>query len=181
MMVGPVFKKLYQWWHDDLGAVVAEAALMFPVLTTLLLGTFDVGNALVASQKTINASQIAADLLSRKSEVSPSDVHEAFIAARSAMLPLRNDTLNVYVASIIFDENSNPQILWSQKTEDADIDDNILDQVQNLGGPGEGLLAVTTYYTYHPTFSGKVIGDVQMQEVSFVRGRRTSVVTLTGS
>jgi Flp pilus assembly protein TadG len=54
-----------RWGRETEAVATVEAALVFPILLTLLLGTFDMGNGILANQKTIRASQIVADLMSR--------------------------------------------------------------------------------------------------------------------
>ncbi len=56
-------KILKSYFRDERATALVEAALFFPVMFTLLMGIFDIGNGIILNQKTITSSQIAADLL----------------------------------------------------------------------------------------------------------------------
>jgi len=90
--------KLY--WRDESGLAAAESAMIFPILLTLLLGTFDLGNAILANQKSIRASQIVADLVTRSSTVDDTDINEAIEAGRLALNPFSTEGFGVDVIRI---------------------------------------------------------------------------------
>ena len=66
---------LSRWIKEEDALAGTEAAMIFPVMLVLFLGLFDVGNGILANQKTIRASQIVADLVARKNVVSGTDVY----------------------------------------------------------------------------------------------------------
>ena len=86
-----LFKKIFlDWKQSEEGVAAIEAALVFPLMLVLLLGVYDIGNAVLTSQKTIHASQIAADLITRDSEVDDSMIDDAIIASQLALHPANN-------------------------------------------------------------------------------------------
>ena len=46
--------------QEEDGMAAVEAAYIFPILLTMMLGVFDLGNGIIANQKTIRASQVTA-------------------------------------------------------------------------------------------------------------------------
>ena len=177
-------RKLYKYlpkpcrlWIEKTEAVAAvESALIFPILLTMLMGMFDAGYGVLAAQKTIRASQVTADLIARNKQVSSSDVDDAISGGMLALTPFNTSSFGVDIVSIQFDEDNNPLPIWCE-TRNMTSNPDALSDVQNLGGPGEGIIVVTVRYDYQPTFAGFIFDTIQMQEVSYVRGRLSSTVT----
>lgn len=171
-----MIRNLFKRWLDEVEAIAAvESALIFPVLLTMLLGTFDAGYGLLAAQKTIRAAQVTADLIARNRSVTDGDLNEAIEGGRLSMAPYRTDSYGVDIVSLEFDEDSQVVSLWCE-TRNSTVNGNIIGNVANLAVPNEGLIAVTVRYNYVPTFSGFVFNEIQMQEVAYARGRLTSTV-----
>ena len=174
-----IYQYCRYWKNDTHAHAAAEAALIFPVLMTMLLGVFDVGNAILANQKTIRASQVTADLITRAREVVDADIDEAIEAGRLALTPLPITEYGVDIISIRFDEDAMPEIVW-RETRNMSALDNILDNVAALAAPNEGVVVVAANYNFTPLFAGFVIDRVAMQELAFARGRLSSVVCKEG-
>lgn len=164
-----------RWVREEGGVAAVEAALLFPVMLTLFLGMVDIGNAILSNQKTITASQVAADLVARKETVSTSDINEAIEAARLAIEPFPTSTFGIDIVSLRFDNNGAPQIVW-RVTQNMSPNDNAVDSTALIGEPGEGMVIVSVVFRYDPIFAGFVIGEIPMEEVAFVRGRKSPVV-----
>ena len=171
-----MFKLIRSWLFAEEGMVATEAALIFPVLMTLLLGTYDMGNGILANQKTIRASQVTADLITRNRSVTDAQINEAIQAGEVAYEPLASATFGIDIISIRFDESSNPEIVWRETRNMSAIDD-VFTRVAALAEPGGGVLVVAVNYEFQPLFAGFVINEIEMQEVAFSRGRKTAVVT----
>jgi Flp pilus assembly protein TadG len=164
-------------WRDGIEAVASiEAALVFPILMTLLLGTFDMGNGILANQKAIRASQVVADLVTRNMSVSTDEVNEAVTAGSLAFTPMDDSTFGVDIVSIRFDDdNAEPEIVW-RETRNMLPNPDVLDKVTALAEAGNGVVVVTVSYLFEPVFAGFIVDNIPMQEVAFARGRRSAVV-----
>lgn len=158
---------------------VMETAMLFPVLLVMLLGVYDVGHAITVNHKMITASNVAADLLTRKQAVSNNDLEQAIMAAGLAMNPYANDQdIGIDIISVQYDENDDPVMLWRETRNMGDgLEADAVSRTFGLGTEGEGALMVTVLYDYTPTFGSIVIDAFRMREVAFARGRRSSVVT----
>ncbi|MDB2682931.1 pilus assembly protein [Alphaproteobacteria bacterium] len=174
-MFGFIKHKFSRWVHENDAVAAVESALIFPLLLTMLLGTFDAGYGILAAQKTIRASQVTADLIARNRTVSDSDVDEAIDAGQLALVPFNSGSFGVDIQSVEFDENGAPVQLWCE-TRNMVSNANALNSLTALAVPGEGVVIVTVRYDFEPTFSGFLFDTIPMQEVSFVRGRLTSTV-----
>lgn len=158
------------------GSAAIEAALLFPILMVILMGMVDIGDATLTNQKVISGSQVAADLLARKATASSSDIDNAVEAARLALMPFPTTSFGIDIASIQFDDDGMPVVLW-RVTRNMSANDVAVESSEAIGAPGEGVLIVTVQYQFEPTFSGNIIGPFTMQEVAFVRGRKSPTIT----
>lgn len=165
-------------WIDEAEALATvEAALVFPILMTILLGTFDMGNAILSNQKAIRASQVVADLVTRNMTISAAELEEAIKAGELAFAPLDSSTFGVDIVSVHFNEEAASEILW-RETRNMTADADILETVVALAEADNGVVIVTTRYVFEPIFGGFIIDQIPMQERAFARGRESTVVTL---
>lgn len=176
MTAGPTLKKILErWLKRNEGLAAMEAAMVFPLLLVLLLGVFDLGNAILVNQKAIRASQIAADLVTRARSVDDAMIDEAIEAGRLALSPFSTESFGVDVVSISFDGEDDPQIIWRETRNMGALAD-ILDLVAALDEEGEGIVVVAVEYNFEPVFSGFAVGSIHMREIAFARGRKSAVV-----
>lgn len=166
---------LHDLFKCDDGLAAVEAALVFPVLLALLMGTFDLGNAILANTKTIRASMVVADLVTRERTISNDELDEAIEAGRLALEPLNTDSYGVDIISVEFDENAESSINW-RETRDMIAETSPLDDVTDLAEADSGVVIVYVRYLYKPFFGEFITGDISMKEVAFARGRKSAVV-----
>ena len=167
-----------RWGRETEAVATVEAALVFPILLTLLLGTFDMGNGILANQKTIRASQIVADLITRNMTVDDVEVEEAITAGGLAFEPLDSSSYGVDIVSIRFDEDAEPEIVWRETTPGMAQNQNVLADVVSLAEADNGVVVVTVAYVFEPVFAGFVLNEMTIKEVAFARGRRSAVVNM---
>ena len=171
-----MLRRFLKRWREEQGALAAlEASFVFPILCFLLLGVYDMGNALLVSQKVIRASQVTGDLVSREREIDQGELEEAILGGELAMAPGSIVTYGVDIVSIEFDDDANPEIVW-RETRGMSANANVFDAVEPLAEEGEGVIVVTVEYTFQPLFAGFMFGDITMQEMAFTRGRKSTVV-----
>lgn len=160
------------------GMSFTETAILFPVLLSLMMAIYDLGQGIVISQKTMSASQIIADLIARNEVVDIDTVDNVLIAGELALDPYPNTSFGSDVISVEFDEDSDPVILWRVTTNMVG-DDDALNSTDGLGEEGEGVVIVSVVNEYVPFFSGFVVPTIEMSERAFVRGRTSSTVLCT--
>lgn len=168
-----LFKK---WIKDDSGLAAVEAALIFPMMLVLLVGVFDGGNAILANQKTVRASQVVADLIARSGTATEADISEAIEAGRLAFAPLPVGSYGIDIVSLRFDDDANTEIVWRETQNISGVPD-ALAAVAALQEANEGVVMVTVEYQYDPIFVGFVFDVINMREVAFSRGRNSPVIT----
>ncbi len=175
-MIIRYFSNLFtRWKKEEEGLAAIEASMIFPVMLLMLLGVFDFGNAILANQKTIRASQVVADLIARNNIVTDADIAEAIEAGRLAFEPLDSSAFGIDIVSFRFDEDADTEIVW-RETENMLALPDAFARVDDLRDADEGVVMVAVQYQYDPLFTGFVAQTMEMQEIAFSRGRSGPVV-----
>lgn len=174
-MLKTIKRTWQEWWVDENGTAAVEFTLVFPILMVLLIGTFDLGNGILANQKAIAAAQSVADLIARSTAVDDAMLEEAIRAGELSIEPFPLDNFGIDIVSVRFDENDQPEIVW-RETRNMTGGDDTANRAVGLGQEGDGAVIVIVEYNFEPSFSVFSIGNITMQEVAFARGRRTAVV-----
>lgn len=178
-MVIDWFYTLYgirKWVEDDKATAMVEAAFLLPPMMTLLMGVYDLGNGIAIGQKTISASQIAADLVARDRTMNSAQVENIIDAAELAFNPYSLTDFGIDIVSVTFNASQQPVVLWRQ-TRNMTPNSAAVASVSGLAPQGEGMIIVTVVYDYRPYFSKPVVGEIGFEEVAFTRGRRSPTVT----
>ena len=170
--------QILRWAKEEEATAFIETVILMPVLITLLMGTYDLGQGVTVNQKTIAAAQVIGDLIARDRTIDMSTLRDIITAGELALEPYSSVPFGYDIASVQFDAAGKPVVLW-RVTENALQNDAAVDSTENLGVPGEGVLVVTAVYNYDPYFSHFVVPEINMQEVAFLRGRRSSTITCT--
>lgn len=169
------FIKLRSYVSNEDGVSVTEVAIFFPILISLLMGVYDIGQGIVVNQKTIAASQVIADLITRNEVVNEDLILDVVTAGELSLEPYPTATFGYDVTSVEFDEDGDPVILW-RVTDNMAEDDDAVDSTTGLGDEGEGVVVVSVVYQYVPYFSNFVVGTIDMNERAFLRGRKSATV-----
>lgn len=162
-------------WRDRDGTAAVEAAFLFPVLLVMFFGLWDIGNGILLNQKTITASQVVGDLVTRERTVDAGKLNNYIEAGKLAMGNAPVESYGVDILSVKFSSNGTPTQVW-RETRNMQPDTLALSKATGLGTAGEGVVVVTVKYTYKPFFAAVFTKDIVMTEQSFLRGRRSPIV-----
>jgi Flp pilus assembly protein TadG len=168
---------LKRWRSEEDGLALMEFVLIFPIMMTILFGVYDLGNGFIANQKTIAASQIISDLITRNVSITEDELDDIITAGQLTILPYDLDNMGYDIISVSFDSDDAPVEEWRRTVNMAE-NDTAFDSTTALGVEGDGVVVVSIMYNYEPVFGGFVIDNIPMMEVAFARGRRTPVVSL---
>lgn len=168
----------FRYWAEEKAVAAVETAILFPVLISLMMAVYDLGQGVVVNQKTISASQIVGDLVARNEFVDQNLIDDIALAGQMALEPYasRNGSYGYDVVSVQFDEDDDPVVLW-RVTENMVADDTVIDRADGLGTEGEGVVIVSVTYQYTPFFTDFVVDTIDMTETAFLRGRKSSVIS----
>ncbi|GAB5387658.1 MAG: hypothetical protein Alpg2KO_06260 [Alphaproteobacteria bacterium] len=173
---GTMTKLLKAFITGDDAVAAVEFALIFPVLVTIFLASVDLGQALWMNRKVIATSQTVGDLLARSDTVDDALIADVIDAADLIMEPFDFAEVGYDIISIRFDDDDAlPEIAW-RETVGMPADDRFPELADGLGAEGDGVMAVVVTATFEPVFYGFVLGDIDMTETAFLRGRRQPFV-----
>jgi len=170
-----IFRFLKRYRDDTRGLATIESAIILPMMFVMLLGLYDIGQAIIINQKVTAAAHMAGDLITRQVSVDNGDLDDAWGAAQLVIDPYDRDVLGIDIVAIRFDEDDDPEEVW-RNTRQMDENNNLPSDADGLGINGEGIMAISATYTYVPFFSGPLVGDVVMEETAFMRGRKNSLI-----
>ncbi|NCQ89212.1 MAG: hypothetical protein GW749_09525 [Alphaproteobacteria bacterium] len=169
---------LLRLWREEKAVAALETAILFPVLISMLMAVYDLGQGVIVNQKTISASQIIADLVTRNEVLNMQLIDDIVIAGEMALRPY-NNTNNSFGYDIIgveFDEDEDPVEIW-RVSENMAEGENLINRAEDLGLEGEGVIIVSVVYRYTPFFTNFVVSEFNMQETAVLRGRKSAIVT----
>lgn len=171
-----MMKTFGTWLKDDTAVAAIEAGLLFPLLMLILCGTIDTGIGLLTSQKTINASHMIADLLTRGSSVTSGEINEAIAAGEMAFEPYNTSSYGADIVGIQYlTSELTPTIMW-RRTQNMLPNTDVIDHSEGLGSQDEGIIMVTVEYVYNPIFSDYMVGPIRMKEETFARSRKGTFI-----
>jgi len=172
-----IIRNLSIWYKDNSAIAAIELGMLMPLMLIILMGMFDTGSAVLASQKVINASQTVSDLLGRYDTVTDTVLDQSVEAGRVMLAPYDTTSYGIDIVGIQFDgSSSNPVEVWRETQNMSPVADAV-ERATGLGDDNEGVLAVTIKYTYEPFFSSGIINAMDFKETSFVRSRSGLFIT----
>ena len=173
-----MFSKLQklQYIKDNRGVSAIEMAILFPVLLSMLMAVYDLGQGIVINQKTVAASQIIADLITRQEVVDTALITDIVNAGELALDPYPTTSFGYDIASVTFDEEAEPIVLW-RVSANMNESETAINSTIGLGDEDEGVVVVSVAYQYEPFFSSFVIDTFNMTERAFLAGRSSATVT----
>ncbi len=164
-----------QYVCEEDALALTETVILFPVLVTMMMGVYDLGNGIIVSQKTITAAQIVGDLVTRKPIVTEAAIADSVIAGQLALAPYSVESFGADVVGVVFDEAAAPEVDW-RYTHNMGEDDIAVANSEGLGGEGDGVVVVTVKYVFRPFFTHFVVEQIGLEETFYLHSRRSAVV-----
>lgn len=181
---------------DRTGTAAVEFALLFPIMVTLFIGSYEVENVLLADLKLTAAAETAADLVAQTTiaggalgtgVLQTSDFTNFTSAAADILTPLPTGTNNSLVkiafASVTYSTGT-PRIDWHVEENGAtaislsNVPNN--EALTNLGNASAGsldsVIVVQVQYTYTSPISYVLNASYTLTESAFNRPRYVTCI-----
>lgn len=163
------------------GTAAVEAALIFPILVSTLLGMVELAQFVEANRKAVSAAQSVADLVAQYKTHDDTSIAGVRQAANLILDPLRSASGNadIIIASIGYDDDGSSTMLWQHNPDGSlniTLDPTVAD---GLGSPGESVIMVRLSYTYDSLFDF-IFDTKPLQEEAFARPRLARRIALNG-
>ena len=167
---------------DRRGLAAVEFALIAPVLIFLFMGVLEMSLRFRASEEASRYVHQVADLISRETSLTTTDLGEIYDAAVHMMQPLDTvDRLDFDAASVGFrsDAQTTPYVMWRRVAgQEVPLQ---LDEVVGMGLAGETVVRVGIRYRYDSPlttlFNGRTIA---IERTAYARPRETRRVSMDG-
>ncbi len=171
-----VKKLLRRFARKTDGNVLMEAAMVFPILVVMLMGTVDAGRALLVNKNLVTAAHMTADLIARENSINDSRLAEYTEAGRLGLQPFPTGSYGIDIVGVRFEgPQETPVIAWRETSGMPPISD-VLSRAEGLGRQNEGVIVVTAAYSYQPRFFDIFKSSIEMRETAFARGRDTAFI-----
>jgi Flp pilus assembly protein TadG len=172
---------LTSWWRNRSGLAATEFAIIAGPLMLLVIGTFEVTLRLQAADEFERYAYQIGDVFSRDDDLVAGDLDILYKAADMMMqqVEVADDMLDVDVASIGFQADGEPVLLWRRfrGSKPAPID---LKTAVGLAEPGETVIRVSATLRYTPKISMLSAGSSSMYRFSFFKPRTTRAISMDG-
>jgi len=171
---------LRNFWRQRGGTVAVEFAIALPVLLVMLLGVFEVSQALIVYMKVIDVADTVSDLIAQQKQVASSDIDNYYIAGQLVMTPSIGSGLGLAVASVTFDPNTgNPSVAWQVTRGSAAAMTDAATAATGLGSDGDSVIVANATYTYTPISRYLLQQGITMSSRVFSRPRQVFTIPCT--
>lgn len=166
---------------DRRGVAAAEFALIAPALIFLIMGVLEMSFRFRANEEATRYVHQVADIVSRETELTGSDLQELFDASIFMMKPLdTTDDLDLDISSVGFEgTDAEPAILW-RRVAGTEVSFDLPD-TQGMGIEDESIIRVGVRYSYQSVltelFGG---GAMAIEKSAYARPRVERKVSLDG-
>ena len=160
------------------GIAAVEFALLLPLLLLVLLGTIELGTAIVIKSKLRTAASTVAEIANQYTTIQNSDMTGILGAAAAIITPYSISNTSVVVSEITIDSHGNATVAWS---------DALNGTARSTGSPiavPSGLAIANTVlllgevrYLYSPAFGYAMTGAMPMNETLYATPRSGASIT----
>lgn len=163
---------------DRSGLAAIEFAFIAPIMVTFLLGAAELSNGMVADRKVTQVVATLADLTSQDTEITNSEMSNIFDCGATIMTPLPVGTLGMRVTSIVADASNVPRVAWSsgRSMSARAVNSTVTIPAGMLTGPGSSVILAEIEYNFTSPFGEFLVGGVTLQDVFYLRPRRSLTV-----
>lgn len=168
---------------NEKGAILIEAALIFPVLLMIFLGMVEFSQAFTAKRRVQSVSSTVADLVSQEQSVTTADLTDIASVGAEIMLPFSLTGLSLTIASVGEDAQKNITLQWSCSWISFPAAPSCSATGAAYAGvpsgllhPGDSIIVATTKYAYKPVAGEFLLGGLTFSGASYYRPRLSASV-----
>ncbi|MEX2650540.1 MAG: TadE/TadG family type IV pilus assembly protein [Alphaproteobacteria bacterium] len=165
--------RLLDFIRDQRAVAASEFALILPVMLLLLLGTVEVGNALLMHRKITAATQTGADLTAQATALDDADITNLFGAMDAILEPFPLGPARYVIESVVDDGGANVIEWVDVDGGDGGDPGDAVDIPEGLVLPGGSVIVVEVSYDYAPVFADLILDTFTISDVAYLRPRRT--------
>lgn len=159
---------------------LVEFALVLPILITLYLGSYQLGDAISCNRKVTIATRAAADLVSQNlnGTTSASDVNGDLYAASLVLAPYSSSAAMIRISEVDVDNNYNATILWSRGLNTSGYTPGSTANIPNAMRIGNAhFIFAEVTYSYVPAANFGITNAMKFYDSIMIMPRNSNNVT----
>ena len=163
------------------GAILIEAAFVFPILVMLLIGLVEFGEVFAVDRKLTNAASTVSDLVAQLAEVSTGDLSDIARVADEIIKPYVTTNMGMIVSSIETDGQGAVTVGWSYAHGagvNAHMPGASFALPAGLKENNSSIIVAETFYQFTPGVALFLTGTITLSGEAFFRPRLSSTVVL---
>lgn len=178
----PASRRLRRGIADRRGTAAVEFAVLAPLLVLIVLGGYQVAEAVTAYRKTSLTARTVADLTTQYASMGTSDVATVLGASSQVMAPFNTSALTIVLTEYQTSASGVSTVTWSKalngtpKTAGSTV---VLPA--NICNPNSYIIYAQVTYNFMPAIGYKLTGPIAMSSQIYMAPRQTASVTYTGT
>ena len=164
--------------RDRRGVSAVEFALLLPLMMALYLGGTEISQAISISRKVTLTARTVADLVSRVTSTSTSDLQNSLNAAVAVMAPYKPTPMSVTISQVYIDDQGRATIDWSCAYQGtAHQAQSPVTLPNSMVIPSSYLIWGESRYNFTPQIGYVITGTLQLKDQIYMVPRMSSAVT----
>jgi Flp pilus assembly protein TadG len=172
-------ERMFERFARDVRALSAvEFALILPLMVTLFLGGTELSQAIAVKRKTVLVNRTVADLVAQDPSITNAEMNAIFAASAAVVAPYSANNLKIVVSQVRIDSNGAATVYqWSKAYQSTERPVNSAVALPaGMNVPNTYLVMAETSYTYTPPIGYTITGQLQLNDVMYLRPRLTTTI-----
>jgi Flp pilus assembly protein TadG len=168
---------------DARGSSAVEFAVILPMMLVLFFGTVELSNGVAADRKVTLTARTLSDLTSQATQVSDTDISNAFTASTAIMAPYPSGPIKAIISEIAIDATGKATISWSKasNTTAHAVGSTVTTLPPALAVPSTYLIWGEATYTYTPVVGYVMKTALTLGDQFYTRPRQSLCVQYSSS
>lgn len=160
------------------GVSAVEFALIAPIMLIFYVGVIEVSLALSVDRKVTSAASALADLVAQDDVITDDEMDQILAAGPVIIAPNPAGPLQIRISSVTMDLTGDAEIDWSDATGmTPHAEGSAFTPPEGILTPGRSVVMVEVSYDYESAFAEIGVGRYTIEEVFYLRPRRSLVVS----
>lgn len=175
-----IVNKLKCYVEDLHGLAAVEFAFIAPIMAALMLGTYEISDALTAYRRVNNVASVIGDLTAQDTSINNAEMKDILDSGAIVMSPYDAAKLHMRIFSIEFDQNATPSVAWSDTRNWSASEAGCMGSIPPaVMQPNMSIICAEARYKYDSVLNYVIPGIKILDERSYHVPRRSLTVQRT--
>ena len=168
--------------HDIRGIAAVEFAMVLPILVIMLIGTFELGQALTIDRRIIQAASSTADLVAQAETIDDAGLTTIMDLMDTIVDPYDTAPLQISIISVVADAAGDTTVGWSYSKGGGEpyaqgSSYSMTGGLANLISPLTSVIIAEVNYNFVPSIAYFFPSGFNLSETFYLRPRKSMQVT----